>query len=120
VDHVNVVEPVKQELDPQLLEGLKRLKLRRVRELAPQFCATALAQRWRPEELLRVLVEEECKARDESNRLGRHKAAGFPVMKDLESFDLSATDIPRPTFDFLCSLEWLGQRRNVVLVGPPV
>jgi hypothetical protein len=36
-------------------DGLKRLKLRRVRELVAAGCATARAQRWRPEELLRVL-----------------------------------------------------------------
>ena len=113
------VQPVEQGLDSELLEGLKRLKLRRVRELAPEICATARAQRWRPEELLRVLVEEECRARDESNRVNRHRHAGFPVLKDLESFDLSATSLAKTTFDYLASLEWIPKRHNLVLVGPP-
>ena len=55
-------------LDDELVNGLRRLKLRRIRQLAPELCLTARTQRWRPEELLRVLVTEECAARDQSNR----------------------------------------------------
>lgn len=43
-------------LDPQLVDGLRRLKLRRIRQLAPELCVTARTQRWRPEEFLRVLA----------------------------------------------------------------
>ena len=114
-----VAEHLEEPLEPQLLEGLKRLKLRRMRHLAPQLCLTARTQRWRPEELLRVLVEEECKARDESNRLARHRQAGFPVIKDLARFDLAATNLNRATFEYLASLEWIPLKRNCVLVGPP-
>jgi DNA replication protein DnaC len=71
------IERSEEALEPQLLEGLKRLKLRRMRHLAPHVCLTARTQRWRPEEVLRVLVEEECKARDESNRLARHRQVAF-------------------------------------------
>jgi DNA replication protein DnaC len=116
---LSAVQPVEQGLDGELLEGLKRLKLRRIRELAPELCVTARAQRWRPEELLRVLVDEECRARDESNRVNRHRHAGFPVLKDLESFDLSATNLTKTTFDYLASLEWVPKKHNLVLVGPP-
>ena len=113
------VDHLEEPLEPTLLEGLKRLKLRRMRQLAPQVCLTARTQRWRPEEVLRVLIEEECRARDESNRLARHRLAGFPVIKDLASFDLGATNLNRATFDYLASLEWVPLKRNVVLVGPP-
>jgi DNA replication protein DnaC len=113
------LEHMEEPLEPQLLDGLKRLKLRRMRLLAPQLCLTARTQRWRPEELLRLLVEEECKARDESNRLARHKQAGFPVIKDLASFDLGATILSRATFEYLVSLEWIPLKRNAALVGPP-
>jgi DNA replication protein DnaC len=112
-------EHSEESLEPQLLDGLKRLKLRRMRLLAPQICLTARTQRWRPEEVLRVLVEEECKARDESNRMARHRQAGFPVIKDLASFDLSATNLSRATFEYLANLEWIAHKRNSVLVGPP-
>jgi DNA replication protein DnaC len=106
-------------LDPALVDGLRRLKLASIRRLAPEVCATARTQRWRPEEFLRVLVEEECKARDESNRQARLKAAAFPVHKTLDSFDLSVSSLTRASFDYLASLEWLRDKRNVALVGPP-
>jgi DNA replication protein DnaC len=106
-------------LDPTLVQGLRRLKLRRLRQVAPEVCQTARTQRWRPEELLRVLVEEECKARDESNRRMRLKLAAFPVHKTLQDFDLSVSSMGRATFDYLASLEWLPQHRNLALVGPP-
>lgn len=106
-------------LDPTLVQGLRRLKLRRVRQLAPEVCQTARTQRWRPEELLRVLIEEECKARDESNRLLRLKQAAFPVHKTLAGFDVAASSVSQATFDYLASLEWLPEHRNLALVGPP-
>ena len=106
-------------LDPVLLQGLRRLKLRRIRQLAPEVCQTARTQRWRPEELLRVLIEEECKARDDSNRLLRLKQAAFPVHKTLDGFDVAASSMSQSTFDYLVSLEWLPEHRNLALVGPP-
>ena len=63
-------------LDDEIVHGLRRLKLRRrIRQLAPELCVTARTQRWRPEEFLRVLVSEECAARDESNRELRLRTA---------------------------------------------
>lgn len=108
-----------ESLDPALVEGLRRLKLARIRRIAGDVSATARTQRWRPEEFLRVLVDEECQARDESNRQMRLKMANFPVRKTLESFDLSVSSMSRATFDYLASLEWLEHKRNVALVGPP-
>jgi DNA replication protein DnaC len=106
-------------LDPQLLQGLRRLKLSRIRQLAPDVCQTARTQRWRPEEVLRVLVEEECKSRDESNRRLKLKQAAFPVYKTLAGFDVGASSLSQATYDYLASLEWVGEHRNLALVGPP-
>jgi DNA replication protein DnaC len=113
------MEHVSEQLEPELVDGLKRLKLRRMRQHAAQVCVTARTQRWRPEEVLRVLVEERCKARDESNRQARHRQAGFPVIKDLASFDLGATKLSQATYEYLRSLKWVPLKRNAVLVGPP-
>ncbi len=114
-----MVTAVVEQLDPELVGRLRRLKLRRIREVAGEVCLTARTQRWRPEELLRVLVEEECKARDEANRQARLKQAGFPVDKRLDGFQLSVSNLSQATFDYLASLEWLSQARNLALVGPP-
>ena len=106
-------------LAADLEAGLRRLKLSRIRSLAPELLLTAKTQRWAPEELLRTLVEAEIAARDESNRACRLKEAAFPVSKTLEGFDLALSSIPRATFDYLTSLEWVSARENLCLVGPP-
>ena len=59
-----------------------------MRRLAPELLLTARTQRWRPEELLRTLVEAEIAAREASNTINRRKAASFPVEKSLEEFDV--------------------------------
>lgn len=105
-------------LAPDLAAGLKRLKLRAIRELAPEVLRVAKIQRWPPDELLRTLVEAEIAARDRANETARRRAAGFPVVKTLDAFDLAASSIGRPTFDYLASLEWIRVAENVVLVGP--
>jgi len=105
-------------LAPDLAAGLRRLKLAAMRTLAPELLVTAKTQRWAPEELLRTLVEAEICARDASNTRHRLKAAAFPVAKTLEEFDVAASSIPRATFDYLASLEWIGAHENLCLVGP--
>ena len=105
-------------LAPDLHAGLRRLKLAAMRALAPELLVTAKTQRWAPEELLRTLVEAEITARDTSNARHRLKAAAFPVVKTLQELDVTASSIPRATFDYLASLEWIGAHENLCLVGP--
>jgi DNA replication protein DnaC len=105
-------------LAADLTEGLKRLKMAAMRQLAPKLLVTAKTQRWSPEDFLRTLVEAEITARDESNARTRLRAAGFPVTKQLEDFDVKASSIPAATFDYLASLEWVQATENVCLIGP--
>lgn len=108
------VPPLAADLDM----GLRRLKLAAIRYLAPELLLTAKTQRWTPEELLRTMVEAEIAARDASNIRNRLKAAGFPVTKTLESFDVAASSIPANTFAYLESLEWIRAQHNLALIGP--
>ena len=96
-------------LAPDLVEGLRRLKLAAMRRLAPELLVTAKTQRWAPEELLRTLVEAEIAARDASNARTRLKVA---------EFDLTMSSIPKATFDYLGSLEWIRAKENLCLLGP--
>jgi DNA replication protein DnaC len=105
-------------LAPDLAAGLRRLKLAAIRHLAPELLITAKTQRWAPEELLRTLVEAEIAARDASNARARLKSAAFPVTKTLEEFDLAVSSIPKATFAYLASLEWITAHENLCLVGP--
>lgn len=68
-------------LAPDLVVALKRLKLSRVRAIAPEVLATAKTQRWAPEEILRTLVEAEIAARDAANQANRLRVAGFPLTR---------------------------------------
>jgi DNA replication protein DnaC len=106
------------ELAADLAQGLRRLKLARMRAMAPELLVVAKTQRWSPEEFLRTLVEAEIAARDASNARARLKAAAFPVVKTLDDFDTTASSIPKATLDYLASLEWVRARECPVLIGP--
>src|ERR1700735_5783039 len=94
-------------LAADLNAGLRRLTLAATRRLAPELLVTAKTQRWNPEEFLRTLIDAEITARDESNARTRMRQAAFPVIKRLEEFDDAASSIPKATFDYLASLEWI-------------
>jgi DNA replication protein DnaC len=105
-------------LAADLNAGLRRLKLAAVRRLAPELLITAKTQRWNPEEFLRTLIDAEITARDESNARTRMRQAAFPVTKRMEDFDVAASSIPKATFDYLASLEWIRGKENTCLIGP--
>ncbi len=105
-------------LTPDLVAGLRRLKLARIRAIAAELCLTAKTQRWAPDEFLRTLVEAEIAARDASNQRHRLQQAGFPVSKTLEDFKVQLSSVPQATFNYLTSLEWIRARENLILVGP--
>lgn len=101
-----------------LEQSLKRLRLARIRVIAPEVLQTATTQRWKPEEVLRTLVEAEIAARDEANLRIREKQAGFPMLRTLDAFKVAESTVPESTFRYLASLEWLRARENLLLVGP--
>jgi len=105
-------------LAADLNAGFRRLKLAAMRRLAPELLVTAKTQRWNPEEFLRTLIEAEITSRDESNARTRMRQAAFPVTKRLDDFDVTASSIPKATFDYLASLEWIRAAENACLIGP--
>jgi DNA replication protein DnaC len=98
--------------------GFRRLRLSAMRKLAPELLVVGKTQRWSPEEFLRTLVEAEIASRDASNARTRMAQAAFPVDKTLDGFDVTASSVPRATFEYLASLEWIGAKENLCLVGP--
>ena len=69
-------------LAPDLVAGLRRLKLAAVRRLAPELLVTAKTQRWTPEEFLRTLIEAEIASRDDSNTRTRMQGRRVPGRQD--------------------------------------
>jgi DNA replication protein DnaC len=70
------------------------------------------------EEFLRTLIEAEIAARDASDARTRRRQGCFPVTKTLEEFDITASSVPKATFDYLASLEWIRAAENMCLIGP--
>jgi DNA replication protein DnaC len=105
-------------LPPDLVEGLRRLKLGTIRRQGAEVLATAKIQRWTPEEVLRTLINAEITSRDASNQATRLKSATFPVVKTLNEFKVNASSVPQATFDYLAALQWIPAAHNLCLVGP--
>ena len=96
----------------------RRLRLRYIREQAPDVLATAKAQRWDPTELLRVLLEAEAAGRDRSTIENRRRKARFPAGKTFEAWDPARSTIASPTQQGLRTLEWVDRHENLVIAGP--
>jgi len=96
----------------------RRLRLKYVREQAPEVMLTARAQRWDPAEALRVLLVSEAEGRDRSTIESRRRKAHFPAGKTFESWIESRSSIPTPTQRALRSLEWVTRAENLVVAGP--
>jgi len=104
----------------ELNQGLRRLKLRRIREVLEDYNRLAVAQHMSYLDFLAALVQEEVQARDETQYTKRLKAARFPSHKTIEQFDFRfQTSISRQQVLELARLRFVEQHENCVLVGPP-
>jgi DNA replication protein DnaC len=73
-------------------------------------------------EFLARLCERECLEREQraAERRIRIRAAGFPIIKTLDTFDFAAQpSINRPLVTQLMRGEYLDQRENILLMGNP-
>ncbi|MFE7400085.1 ATP-binding protein [Streptomyces sp. NPDC057557] len=80
----------------------------------------AKAQRWDPAEVVRALLAEEAAGRDASNLRTRRQRAAFPTGKTFHIWNEDTSSIPAPTQSALRTLEWVGRRENLCVVGPEV
>src|SRR5699024_9935289 len=87
-------KPAAPALPDDLTAVLKRMRMPYLRAAAPEVLATAKAQRWDPTEVLRVLLAEEARGRDEATRAMRRKAAGLPAGKTIDSWREDDSSIP--------------------------
>lgn len=104
----------------ELGQGLRRLKLRRIREVLEDYNRLAVTQQLSYLDFLAGLVQEEVQARDETQYSKRLKAARLPGHKTIESFDFQfQTSISRQEVLDLARLRFIEEHENCVLVGPP-
>jgi DNA replication protein DnaC len=110
--------PAAPDLPDELLAVLKRMRLPYLRNAAPEVLATARAQRWDPAEVLRVLITEEIRGRDDATRRMRRKAAGLPAGKTFQSWRETDSSIPPGSQTGLATLEWVNRSENLAIAGP--
>lgn len=96
----------------------RKLKLPHIRRALAEIIPVAKAQRWDPAEVVRALLAEEAAGRDASNRRTRRQRAAFPTGKTFHIWNEDASSIPVPTQSALRTLEWVGRRENLCVVGP--
>ncbi|MGR6971017.1 IS21-like element helper ATPase IstB [Streptomyces cynarae] len=96
----------------------RRLKLPHIRRAMAEVIPTAKAQRWEPAEAVHALLAEEAAGRDAANLRTRRTRAAFPTGKTFHIWNEEASSIPVPTQTALRTLEWVGRRENLSVVGP--
>jgi DNA replication protein DnaC len=109
--------PVPPPIPDALDAVLRRMRFPYLRKAAPEVLATARAQRWDPAEVIRILLEEEIRGRDEAGRRIRRKAAGLPAGKTFASWREADSSIPLPAQHALATLEWVTRAENLCLAG---
>lgn len=106
------------EQDKRLQAQLGDLRLDYVAQNYNPLAEQATQKHWTPVEYLARLMDgqtETCQQRTIQRRI---KAAGFPVIKTMESFDWNyPKKINRPQVQNLLRLGFIEQKANVVLVG---
>lgn len=101
-------------------EGLEHLGLVTALELLDSTAQKAAASKWSYSHFLGYLLDAEIKGKQQRQITIATKFARFPYRKDLDDFDLKAQpSIDPKLIDELATLRFLGEGRNVVLLGPP-
>lgn len=109
---------ISDEVMAELIGLCRRLRLRYIREQAPDVLLTAKAQRWDPAELLRVLLIAEAEGRDQATIENHRRKAKFPAGKTFDVWQPERSSIPAATQAGLRTLEWIDRAENLVVCGP--
>jgi len=108
--------PDTRTLDAQLLY----LRLPCIRANALELSRKAASQGWDHLRYLTALIELEARTRYDKSAQRRVRAARFPVIKDLATFDWNwPKKIPRETIESFLSLRFLERKENLLFFGNP-
>lgn len=98
----------------------RALKAPTLRDAVPGLAERARDEAWTFEEFLAACLEREVNARNTHGGEGRIRAARFPARKSLDEFDFThAGSLNRDQITHLAGLDFLTEKRNIVLLGPP-
>ena len=106
-------------LSPELVSALKRLRLGGLVPTLPERMALAHKQQTPFDELLLMLLTDEIERRRSSAAARRADEAGLEPDMVLERWDKTAkVHFDKRVFQELCSLRFVEDARNVVILGP--
>ncbi len=113
-------EPSRQNIDAQLHEMLKQLRLGHLLAHWEETLQKARQGRYSPERLLKYVVEEEYRAKRENARLLRRKRANLPDMFEIETFPFHKQPKldRRRVMSLYDSFDYMTKQRGVVWLGP--
>jgi DNA replication protein DnaC len=101
-----------------LATRLKHIGLCAVPDTLDDFLARAIKERWSPLQALEALAEAEAQERSQRSLERRLRTSGIKSFKPMADFDWSwPTKIERDLIDRAFTLDFLGEARNLVLVG---
>ena len=97
-----------------------RLRLTLIRDRMEEMLTMAVDKKLSPRETLEFFFRQEIRRREENRIRQAIMGAHFPAVRTLEDFDFEA----QPSIDVkqlkeLAQLEWVGQAKNVLFLGPP-
>ena len=104
-------------LRDKLMAAMEQLHLLGMRSVFDEVLASGLKQRHTPERLLLDLLEAEIAERTTRSIRYRLGLAKFPVDKDLDSFEFSASPVNEALVRSLYQGSFLSTRSNVLLIG---
>ena len=104
----------------QLAALANRLRLTLIRDRMEEMLTMAVDKKLSPRETLEFFFRQEIRRREENRIRQAIMGAHFPAVRTLEDFDFEA----QPSIDVkqlkeLAQLEWVGQAKNVLFLGPP-
>lgn len=103
-----------------LRANLKQLRLPTISAEFAKLAREAADANEDYEQYLLRLTELEVVARASNAMQARIRAAGFPVLKDFDTFDFTAVpSVSKPKVLELARGEWIEQRTNTCLIGSP-
>ncbi len=104
-------------LRDKLMTAMEQLHLQGMQSVFDEVLAVGLKQRHTSERLLLDLLEAELAERTTRSIRYRLGLAKFPVDKDLDSFEFSASPVHEPQVRSLYQGSFLSRRSNVLLIG---
>jgi DNA replication protein DnaC len=104
-------------LRDRLITAMEQLHLHGMQSVFDEVLATSLKQRQTPERMLLDLLEAELAERTTRRIRYRLGLAKFPMDKDLDSFEFSASPVNEPLVRSLYQGSFLSTNSNVLLIG---